>query len=828
MELGLIGTAVKALRKRFLANVLAATTIALGVGASTAVFTVANAVLLRPLPYKDPNRIVIASMDLRKRDVRNVRLSFANLADLRDQTKSTFEDFAGVETTQRAIVQTENGTPEQISVAGVTPNFFRLLGANIAYGRDFSDQDGLPQPPRSLWTAPQTPPLPYIGILSYEYFVRRYGGNPAILGHPALPPGQPSAIIVGVLAPGFKLYFPPEDGIDATPDVWAANRLRYDPTNRIGGSMYVVGRLNHGVPLELAQASADGVAARIRGVCPICATAGFSIRIQLIRQQLAAAVRPAILALLGSGIFLLLIAYANVTNLALVSLSVRERELAVRAALGATCWRLLRSLIVEAVLLAGTGAVAGLMLAAIAIRSLRTFGPADIPRLDTARIDFHVLGFAALAAFIAVIVVVLAPAWRISRSELMDSLHPASQHAGLSKSSSLRKSVVVLEIALAFVLLIGSGLMFRSFLALQRIDPGFDSHGLLTFQVLGINRDQNSPEKRAAIIQEIRQQLQAIPGVQSVTGCDRFPLAGGFFGVVRWGTDEALSDASKYQEADQEEVLPGYFETMHIPVLEGRTFTDADNVPGRKLLIVDEFLAKKAFPGQSAVGKRILVHIRTPDVEWVQVIGVVQHVRATSLAEPGREQIYITGGFEEAGIVDSWAARITGQPVQYEHEVRAAVKRIDSTVLVTGILPADALIDEAQTTTRFTLLLIGSFGMIAGLLAGIGIYGVLSSAVRQRTAEIGIRIALGAKKRQILELVLNEGFRLMLIGLSIGLAGSFVLTRLMSAILVGTKPTDPLTFVSIAGLFFLIAASAAILPAMRASSLDPADILRHE
>ncbi len=825
MELGLIGTAVKALRKRFLANVLAATTIALGVGASTALFTVANAVLLRPLPYKDPNRIVIASMDLRKRDVRNVRFSFANLADLRDQTKSTFEDFAGVETTQRAIVQTENGTPEQISVAGVTPNFFRLLGANIAYGRDFSDQDGLPQPPRSLWTAPQTPPLPYIGILSYEYFVRRYGGNPAILGHPAFPLGQPGPIIVGVLAPGFKLYFPPEDGIDATPDVWAATRSRYD---RDGESIYVVGKLRHGVPLEEAQASADVVAARIREVCPFCATAGFSLRIQLIRQQLAAAVRPAILALLGSGIFLLLIAYANVTNLALVSLSVRERELAVRAALGATCWRLLRSLIVEAVLLAGTGTVAGLMLAAIAIRSLRTFGPADIPRLDTARIDFHVLGFAALAAFIVVIVVVLAPAWRISRSELMDSLHRASQHAGLSRSSSLRKSVVVLEIALAFVLLIGSGLMFRSFLVLQRIDPGFDSHGLLTFQVLGVNRDQNSLEKRAALIQEIRQQLQAIPGVQSVTGCDRFPLARGFFGVVRWGTDEALSDASKYQEADQEEVLPGYFETMHIPVLDGRTFTDADNVPGRKLLIVDEFLAKKAFPGQSAVGKRILVHIRTPDVEWVQVIGVVQHVRATSLAEPGREQIYITGGFEEAGIVDSWAARITGQPVQYEQAVRAAVKGVDSTLLVTGILPADALIDEAQTTTRFTLLLIGSFGMIAGLLAGIGIYGVLSSAVRQRTAEIGIRVALGAKKRQILELVLNEGFRLMLIGLSIGLAGSFVLTRLMSAILVGTKPADPLTFVSIAGLFFLIAASAAILPAMRASSLDPADILRHE
>ena len=222
------------------------------------------------------------------------------------------------------------------------------------------------------------------------------------------------------------------------------------------------------------------------------------------------------------------------------------------------------------------------------------------------------------------------------------------------------------------------------------------------------------------------------------------------------------------------------------------------------------------------------MHSRTPEPEWVQVVGVVRHVRATSLAEPGREQIYITGGFEEAGIVHSWAARITGQPVRYEQAVRAAVKGVDSTLLVTSMLPADALIDEAQTTTGFTLLLIGIFGMVAGLLAGIGIYGVLSSAVRQRTAEIGIRIAIGAKKRQILELVLNEGFRLMLIGLSIGLAGSFVLTRLMSAILVGTKPTDPLTFVSIAGLFFLIAASAAILPAMRASSLDPAAILRHE
>lgn len=826
MALGLFGSVVKVLRKRFVVNVLAATTIALGVGASTAVFSVANAVLLRPLPYKDSNRIVIASIDLRKRDVRDVPFSSADLADLRDETKSTFEDFAGVEKTGHAMFQTENGTPEQINFAGVTTNFFHLLGANIAYGRDFSDQDGLPQPPRSLWTAPQTPPLPYMGILSYEYFVRRYGGNPAILGHPMFLSGQPGPIIVGVLAPGFKLYFPPEDEIDATPDVCVANRLRYDPANRAAGLMHVVGKLKHGVPLELAQANADAVAARIREVCPDCATEGFSFRIQLIRRQLAAAVRPAILALLGSGIFLLLIAYANVANLALVSLSVRERELAVRAALGATCWRLLRSLIVEAVLPAGTGTVTGLVLAAIAIRALRTFGPADIPRLDTVRIDLHVLGFAAVAAFLVVIVIVLAPAWRISRSELMDSLHPASQHAGLSRSSSLRKSVVVLEIALAFVLLIGSGLMFRSFLALQRIDPGFDSHGLLTFQVLGVNRDQNSLEKRAAIIEEIRQQLQALPGIQSVTACDPFPLAGGF-GTIRWGTDEALSDASKDQVADQETVLPGYFETMHTPLLEGRTFADADNVPGRKLLIVDEFLAKKAFPGQSAVGKRILVPTRT-GAEGVQVIGVVRHVRATSLAEPGREQIYVTGGLDEIGSVRNWAARITGQPVQYEQAVRAAVKRIDSTLLVTGMRPADALIDEAQTTTRFTLLLIGSFGMIAGLLAGLGIYGVLWSAVRQRTAEIGIRIAIGAKKRQILQLVLNEGFRLMLIGLSIGLATSFVLTLLMRALLVGTKPADPLTFVSIAGVFFVIAASAAIIPAMRASSLDPADILRHE
>src|SRR6185437_11703520 len=315
-----------------------------------------------------------------------------------------------------------------------------------------------------------------------------------------------------------------------------------------------------------------------------------------------------------------------------------------------------------------------------------------------------------------------------------------------------------------FVLLIGSGLMFRSFLELQRIDPGFDPHHLLSFQVLGVGALGQKPEQRAALVRQMKEKLAAIPGVQSVTASFPFPLTGDF-SPIRWGTQEALSDPSKFQAADFQIVLPGYFETMRTPLLAGRTFTEDDNFADRNRVIIDEQLAAKAFRGQSAVGKRILIRLRTPEAEQVEVIGVVAHQRTASLSEAGREQVYFTDGFADSGAVRSWAIRTGSDAESYAGPVRAAMREIEPHLLVRDIESMDAAVYRAQASTRFSLLLITLFALIAGALAGVGLYGVLSTAVRQRTSEIGVRMALGAGKRNIFQLIVGQGFRLSAVGI---------------------------------------------------------------
>ncbi len=647
----------------------AVATIALGIGASTAIFSVTSAVLLRPLPYRNPDRLVLACLDLKKRNVSDFPLSNADFTDLGANTKTTFEEFAALHTS-RAIFPREDGSPEQVPTAAVTTNFFRFLGAKIAFGRDFVDADGTPG-------APSAQPSPTIVILSYEYWQRRYGGNTAILGHGMRDGGRGGPQIVGVLAPRFELLFPPKLSVERAPAVWTAARLNYDSANRTNVSLRVIGRLKPGVRLEQAQAEAELVAVNLRKIVLIWRTAGFYIRLEPMQQYLAAEVRPAILALMGAAIFLLLIACANVANLLLVRASLRERELAVRTALGGSRWRLLRQMLAEAVLLAGAGAILGVGLALLGIRQLLVIAPANLPRLESIAIDARVLAFAALAALTATVVFGVAPALRASRPDVMQILRASGRTGALASGGLPRNTVVILEVALSFVLLIGSGLMFRSFLALQRIDPGFDPHGVLTFLLVG-GRAGSTPPQRAALMRERQNRLQSLPGVRGVTASSQLPLAGGP-GVIRWGTAPALTDPSQFQAADFQGVLPGYFETLRTPLLAGRTFNDADDAPERNGVMIDQFLAAKAFPGESAVGKRILVRVRTAtEPEWVEIIGVVTHQRQGSLAEAGREQIYFTDGFLEHGAAAQGPFERRGDPAKYAAVIRAEMAKLDS------------------------------------------------------------------------------------------------------------------------------------------------------
>jgi putative ABC transport system permease protein len=820
--------AFRTLRRSPVFTIAAALTIAIGIGASTAIFSVVNAVLLRPLPYEDPERLVVMYMDLRARNNLGMPLSTENIVDIREGSKSSIQDMASIRT-GRQVIPGKDGAPEQVRLGFATVNFFKLMGVRIAHGRDFNDEDGRPQPPPPVPqaggapAAPGPPPLPVVAILSHEYWQRRYGGDPNAIGQRI--PGGPRPEIVGVLAPGFELLFPPGSNVEPRPDIWIANRLNYNPANRNTYGLRPIGRLEPGATLERAQEEVDAVAAKIRNDHPVSKGAGFHARLEPMHRTLVEEVRPALLALLGAVLFLLLIACANVANLLLVRASLREPEFAVRAALGAGRWRVVRQMLAEALLLTTIGTVAGVALAWAGIRQLLAIAPANLPRLDAIGIDPIVLLFTAGAALVCAFIFGMVPAWSAFRMDLMNALGGGARTAGLRGGGRIfRNAVVVVEVALCFVLLVGSGLMFRSFLELQRIDPGFDPRGLLTLQLLG-GRPGQSAGQRQASGNQLADRLRAIPGVQGVTASFPYPLSGNF-STIRWGLEDALADTSKYQAVDWQVVRPGYFDTMKTPLLFGRTFSEADNDPRRNLVVIDTILAEKAYPNQSAVGKRILIRLRSAEPEWVEIIGVVGHQRVTSLADAGREQVYFAEGFLNFGTANRWAIRTSADPAQIAGAVRAAVAEIDPQYLVTELQPMDALMWKAQAGTRFSLMLIGVFAVMAAVLVSVGLYGVLSTVVRQRTAEIGVRMALGASPANVLRFVVGHGLRLSAAGIVLGLVGALALTRAMRTMLVGVSPSDPLTFIVMGLLFFLIAALSSWLPARRAAGLDPTVALR--
>ncbi|HEU4566306.1 MAG TPA: ABC transporter permease [Gemmatimonadaceae bacterium] len=822
--------AVRAMRKHPAFAATAMLTLALGIGVSTAIFSVANAVLLRPLPYADADRLVLVWGELRNRDVHDFPFSAGDFRDLREQA-TLFQDLAAI-TPARQPLAGDGGEPEQVRVVGVTPNLLPLLGARIARGRGFAEADAAapPPPPQAgnpaAGNAPPAdapPPPPVMVVLNHGFWQRRYGGDPGVIGR-MLDIGPGKAQVVGVLAPGFELLWPPGTNIDAVPDMFAAMRIDYDNASRNNVFLRVVGRLKPGVPLPRAQEQVERLAAELRSRFPIKETAGLHFQLVPMHEDLVADVRPAIVALMGAVGFVLLIACANVANLLLVRAAARERELAVRAALGSSPWRLVRQMLVESLVLAAGGALIGLALAWAGIRLLVALAPANLPRLDAVRIDPVVLAFTVLVSLLAAALFGIAPALRAARPDLAEVLRATGRTPGLHGGRLLRNGVVMAEVALSFVLLIGCGLMVRSFVALQRGDPGYDASGVLTFVV---NAQAPSGEARAAFVRQLRERLLAIPGVQAATAATPFPLDGQI-GNARWGTEEAATDASKFQQANIHIVLPGYFEAMRTRLLAGRAFTESDDRADATGIIIDQQLAEKAFPGQQAVGKRLLVRVRSEQPEWLEVIGVVAHQRHESLTTPGREAIYFTDGFMGSGVAGRWAVRTSGDPSRLAPTVRRVVAEMNPRIPVAEVQPMRALVERAMGPTRFALVLIGVFAIIAAILACVGLYGVLSNVVRQRTAEIGVRMAFGAPSRSIFRLVIGEGLRLSALGIVVGVAAALALTRVMRSMLVGVGATDPATFATIVLLFLVIAAAACWIPARRAAGLEPTIALREE
>ncbi len=581
--------------------------------------------------------------------------------------------------------------------------------------------------------------------------------------------------------------------------------------------------------MQAANQDLERISSDLRDRFPIMKTADAHFRVEGMHDNLVADARPAIVALMGAVVFVLLIACANIINLLLVRGVGRERELAVRVALGSSPWRLARQVLVESGVLALAGTVAGVTLAWGGIRLLVALAPTNVPRLDDVTIDPWVLGFALLSALTAMLCIGLVPAIRASRVDIAAVLRAGGRTPSLGGGSLLRNGVVVAEVALSVILLIGGGLMARSFVELARTRPGFDPGGALTFTVGG--QLGRGPDDTRAMIQRLHDRFAAIPGVAAVTAVTPLPLDGQTVNA-RWGPEEAVTDATKFKQANVHIVLPGYFETMHTRVIAGRAFTDADNTPNALHVVIDDLLAAKAFPGQNPIGRRLFARTRGQDPEWLEVIGVVEHERHESMTVDGREAIFLTDGFFGHGAVGTWVIRLsctgtrTCDPTILGNSVRSIVSELAPRSPVASMQPLQSVVNRAMTPTRFALVLIGVFAIVAAGLACVGLYGVLSTAVRQRTAEIGVRMAFGASRAHVFRLVIGDGLRLSGLGLLVGVSGAFFLTRAMATMLVGVRPTDPVTYGAIVLLFLAIALLACLIPARRASSLDPADVLR--
>lgn len=639
-----IAHAVRTLRKTPTFSLTAILTIALGIGASATIFSVVNAVLLKPLPYVDGERLVYLWADLRNRNVIDFPWAPGDVWDTQQQA-DLFEGVAGV-FTGRTFLRAEGLEPEQVIVANGTTNMLRVLGARVVVGRDFQEGDAaLPPPPPpgqpGAAQGPPPPPLPVTAIISDGLWKRRYGGDPAIVGQTVrFGNGNGRAHIIGVLEPGVELLFPAGVAVERSPDVFTVPRFDFAGANRNNVSLRVFGRLKNGVSVDQAQAQVDQIAAELRKRFPTKETAGLFFRVEQMHPGLVADVQPAIVALMGAVIFVLLVACANVANLLLVRAGAREREFAVRAALGGSRRRLVRQVLVESFVLALAGAVVGLVLAEGGVRLLLAIGPEELPRLDTVAVDWNVALFAGVAAVAAALLFGAVPAIRASRPALMDTLRASGRTTG-GGTRWLRDGVVLTEVALSFVLLIGSGLMVRSFVALQTTRPGYDYNNILTF--FAPSGRQREPEEARAFLDQVAERLKASQGIVDVTGSSSVPLDG-FNAFARWGSEDAVADPSKFQQMTAVFIRDNYFTVMRTRMIEGREFNRDDHGQDVRRIIIDDVIARKAFGGQPAVGRRLLARVNSDEAQWYDVVGVAQHQRRVTLAEDGGGSIFFPEG----------------------------------------------------------------------------------------------------------------------------------------------------------------------------------------
>jgi predicted permease len=806
--------ALRGLRSAPLFTLVAVLTLAVGIGANTAVFSVLRALVLAPLPYPHLDRLVVIRKELVKRGIPYYAASAGELVRYRDAPG--FEEVAGV--WAGSGVLTDGGEPERVRVAAVTPGFFAMMGVTPALGRAFTPEEGLP--PDTSRRADRSAPV----LLSHGFWTRRFGADPNILGRQIhFSYGARGLTVVGVLPRGFRFVTSRVSDIGTDrPDVWTP--LGIDPASPYGGNnfIYTVGLLKPGVTVEQANQQIAAIVRREREAFAPAKAAGVRAYVVPFQEDAGAQLRPMLFALLGAVGFVLLIACVNVANLLLVRAAGRTREVSIRAALGGGRARIVRQLLAEAGVLALAGGAAGLVLAWVAVPVLARLVPPEVTRVGAFTLDPTVLGFSAFATVLAATVFGLYPAMRASRADLMGVL----RGRGTDARHGLRSRLVVVEVALSFVLVVGAGLMVRSFVALRHVDPGFRARGVLTFSAV-LPSDLRTAEERTQMKERVQERLEAIPGVLSVGAGSSTPLAGDHSQMPYGNAVTAAgADQSDFRQAWFRTALPGYFKTLDTPVLEGRTFTRADENDSTLHIVVDQRLAQANWPGQSAVGKRLYIKITDPP-KWWTVIGVVHDQRQASLARETQETIWFSDrAFSFFG--DTWDVRVRGDPSAFGAAVRAAVRQADEHITVDDMRPLTDLVTKAEAPTALVLKIASIFAGMALLLAVVGLYGVIAYIVRERTGEFGLRMALGSSRDGVFRMVLRQGITLAAIGVGFGVVGALLLTDLMTRVLVGVAPDDPLTLVAVAGVFAIVAVVACLVPALRAVRVDPMVALRSD
>jgi len=776
-------------------------TLALGIGANTAIFSVVNAVLLRPLPFAEPERIVGVWTTWLSRGVERDIFSPPNFLDLEQQSE-TLEAVAAY--TYFSFDITDGGEPEALTAALVTPAMFRVLGVDPILGRTFAEEESVPGMQRVV-------------VLSHALWQSRFGADPGILGLSISLDSAPHAVI-GVMPPG--IVFP--DGVK----VWAPLPLG-ERQMQARGAIYldVVARLADGVGLEQAQAEMDTIGAQLTTAYPEDNT-GMGMLLEPLHDQLVGNVRVALLVLCGAVAFVLLIGCANLANLLLAATSLRHREFALRAALGASRWRLIRQLLTESVALSLAGGGLGILFAMWGLSALVAFDPGNVRRLDQVGLDGNVLVFTLGLSLLTGLLFGLAPAFGASRPDL----HGALKEGGRGTASGVRRGpgriLVVAEVALVLVLLVGAGILIRSFAHLRAVDPGFNPEGVLALELfLPHSRYAEAPARRA-FVDALLQKTSSIEGIRSVAIATPAP-----FSTVPTIIDNDFRIAGRPvpQPGDEavahiHRVSPDYFRTLGIPLLRGRLFNARDDENAPAVVIINATLARRFWPDGNPLGERI---ITDPGRGPMEIVGIVGDVKLQELEPVVRPAIYHPYDQSPRGVL-TLLARTSGPPLHLAGAVKTQLWSLDEQLPAQYMNSMRSLIDSTLALPRFTMMLLGTFAALALVLAMVGIYGVIAYSVSQRTQEIGVRMALGARRRDVFRLVLGQGMLLTGIGVLIGLGGALALTRFMTSLMFEVSVTDPLTYLAVALLLSVIALLACYLPARRAMRIDPLVALRHE